>query len=674
MEKQNSNPEDADRLRQKAEEQLKKQQSKTSSLSSETDLLKLIHELQVHQIELEMQNEELVIAKEKAEIAKEKYTELYDFAPTGYLSLTKDGKITELNFAAAQMLGKERSRLITTQFSFFVSAETKPAFNHFLAEVFRSKNKATCEVTLTANGRLPMHVILSGICHENGQYCKLTAIDITERKQAEEKLKELFSRQKAILSSVPDIICEVDNNKVYTWSNQAGFDFFGEDFIGKDAAFFFEGEQETYKVVQPLFSGNEDVFYVESWQRRKDGEKRLLAWWCKVLKDENGNVTGALSAAHDITERKQAEEALQSSHSLLNAALESTADGILIVSRDRVITRYNQKFTDMWRIPQDILTRWDDDAALKFILFQLIDPDSFLTKVEYLYAHPEKSSFDQLKFKDGRIFERYSQPQKIGADTVGRVWSFRDITERKQAEAEIQKKNTELSQLNATKDKFFSIIAHDLKSPFNSIAGFSELLVDMARDKDYDEMEKYAGIIHQSSHRAIDLLMNLMEWARLQTGRIEFNPELFEMDNLINNVVKLLGDNATQKKIRISKTSTARVIAKADKAMISTVLRNLVANAIKFTKPGGEIIISVSENNSGLTVTVKDNGIGIPAHLSGKLFRLDECFTTRGTEKEQGTGLGLILCKEFIDKHGGKIWVDSIEGKGSDFKFTMPKE
>ena len=137
-------------------------------------------------------------------------------------------------------------------------------------------------------------------------------------------------------------------------------------------------------------------------------------------------------------------------------------------------------------------------------------------------------------------------------------------------------------------------------------------------------------------------------------------------------MVKLLLDNAAQKKIRISKILPSRGIAKADKAMISTVLRNLVANAIKFTKPGGEIILSVSENNSGLTVAVNDNGIGIPAHLTGKLFRLDGSFTTRGTEKEQGTGLGLILCKEFIEKHHGTIWVESTEGKGSTFSFTLP--
>jgi PAS domain S-box-containing protein len=135
--------------------------------------------------------------------------------------------------------------------------------------------------------------------------------DITERKRAEKKLSIISSRQEAILSAVPDIIMEVNNNKVYTWANQAGIDFFGEDVIGKDASFYFEGKQDTYKIVQPLFKGEEDVIYVESWQRSKDGEKRLLAWWCRVLKDGIGNVTGALSSANDITERKLAEKEIR---------------------------------------------------------------------------------------------------------------------------------------------------------------------------------------------------------------------------------------------------------------------------------------------------------------------------------------------------------------------------
>jgi PAS domain S-box-containing protein len=178
-------------------------------------------------------------------------------------------------------------------------------------EAIRSKSPVTWEETSDyPSGRLIGEVRVAPLFDEHGHCTHLVGSvhDITERRSAENLLRALSSRQEAILAAVPDIIMEVDNRKVYTWANKSGFDFFGEDVIGKEAAFYFEGEQDTYGIVQPLFNGAEEVFYVESWQRRKDGQKRLLAWWCRVLKDERGKVTGALSSAQDITERKRSEE------------------------------------------------------------------------------------------------------------------------------------------------------------------------------------------------------------------------------------------------------------------------------------------------------------------------------------------------------------------------------
>jgi len=190
MKKQNINLEDAAILRQKAEEQLKRQKSKTSLSFSEGDMLKLMHELEVHQIELEMQNEELVIAKEKAELAEEKYTELYDFAPSGYLSLTKEGEIAELNFVAARMLGKERLHLMKKRFEFFVSIDNQKTFNLFLQEIFTSKIKQTCEIIIATEGNLLIYVNIEGIVSEDSKHCLITMIDITNRKLTEEKIIE----------------------------------------------------------------------------------------------------------------------------------------------------------------------------------------------------------------------------------------------------------------------------------------------------------------------------------------------------------------------------------------------------------------------------------------------------------------------------------------------------
>lgn len=237
---------------------------------------------------------------------------------------------------------------------------------------------------------------------------------------------------------------------------------------------------------------------------------------------------------------------------------------------------------------------------------------------------------------------------------------------------QLNETNAELQQVNATKDKFFSIIAHDLRSPFNSIIGFSDLLVEQIKMKDVEGIEKYAQIIVESSNKAMDLLMNLMEWSRSQTGRMDYKPENLNIENFIHETVSLYDNIAGEKSITINRFLPHDVIVFADKAMINTVLRNLIANAIKFTKPGGEINISVVKQHNEVIVSVSDTGVGMSQDKLGKIFQLDQSCSTLGTNKEKGTGLGLILCKEFVEKHGGKIWVESKEDIGSTFYFTLP--
>lgn len=247
-----------------------------------------------------------------------------------------------------------------------------------------------------------------------------------------------------------------------------------------------------------------------------------------------------------------------------------------------------------------------------------------------------------------------------------------DTTEKRNNLEKLKNSELQFKKLNAEKDKFFSIIAHDLKSPFNSIVGLSEVLVKQVNEKNYNGIEEYSGFILQSSQRAMDLLVNLMEWAQSQTGRMEFNPKNFDLVELINEVQLLFAGNAQQKDIKIKTNLPENIPVFADKAMISTVVRNLISNAIKFTFPGGEILISTELNPSELIVSVMDTGMGISEDRLGKLFRIAESYSTPGTDREKGTGLGLILCNEFVKKHGGNISVVSEEGKGSTFSFILP--
>jgi signal transduction histidine kinase len=236
----------------------------------------------------------------------------------------------------------------------------------------------------------------------------------------------------------------------------------------------------------------------------------------------------------------------------------------------------------------------------------------------------------------------------------------------------IQSQNEQLQELNATKDKFFNIIAHDLKNPFNGILGISDHIITSWSVNSYEETISMVKMIRDSSQNAFNLLENLLEWSRAQTDRIEFKPEYFLLKNLINEVVGLLKDVADQKKISIDCLVDENLRMYADKNMIHTVLRNLVANAIKFTELNGKITVSAEMNNEQVIVSVKDNGVGISKENKAKLFKISEKITSLGTQNEKGTGLGLLLCKEFIDKHNGTIRVETEPGVGSDFIVTVP--
>lgn len=249
-----------------------------------------------------------------------------------------------------------------------------------------------------------------------------------------------------------------------------------------------------------------------------------------------------------------------------------------------------------------------------------------------------------------------------------------DITEYKKLLREIRENEATLRELNAQKDKFFSIIAHDLKNPFNGILGISELLLEQINEKDYTGIDEYASLIRQSSKSAFELLNNLLEWARAQTGKVVYAPKIFNLSKLIEENIALLKSNADQKDITIGKAMPEGINTFADEQMISTILRNLISNGIKFTHKGGEIRIAVEQTEKEIIISVADNGIGIESERIQDFFRIDKNTSTPGTNNEEGTGLGLILCKEFVGKHNGKIWVESMRGRGSVFYFTLPNQ
>jgi signal transduction histidine kinase len=237
----------------------------------------------------------------------------------------------------------------------------------------------------------------------------------------------------------------------------------------------------------------------------------------------------------------------------------------------------------------------------------------------------------------------------------------------------VEQRTKELNEVVGTNAKFVSIIAHDLRSPFCSILIVLEKLKESLNDHDINEIEKYVNMAFNSAYRTLNLLDNLLAWTISQNREKKFNPVKINLHDVLIDEIECINISAKQKQIRLNYSITSNVNILADLQMVKTILRNLISNAIKFTNNGGEITVTVLKSKQFIEIAIKDTGIGISSEAQRRLFKIDEFHSTPGTNNEKGTGLGLLLCKEFVEINGGNIWIESEPGKGSEFKFTLPR-
>jgi signal transduction histidine kinase len=290
--------------------------------------------------------------------------------------------------------------------------------------------------------------------------------------------------------------------------------------------------------------------------------------------------------------------------------------------------------------------------------FLLLNGIIYLLSVYYIFDILEKMRTRQLDLNNSLSLQK---------DQL--ILRNEDLEQKNQF---IYRQSKELKELIATRDKLFSIIAHDLRSPFNSILGFSEILNETINVNDINESKDLVSRINSTSVSTFALLENLLEWSKTQTGQIEFDPENIRLHQFIQDMSEEFASTAKLKSISLKYSQSDDVVVFADKNMLRSILRNLISNAIKFTNDGGIIKIYCVKDQDYTIVTVEDNGVGMDKATQQNLFDLEINFTTPGTANERGSGLGLVLCKEFVEKHGGKIWIESEKGKGSKFKFTLP--
>jgi PAS domain S-box-containing protein len=406
----------------------------------------------------------------------------------------------------------------------------------------------------------------------------------------------------------------------------------------------------------------------------------------------------------EIAEREKLSLELLDSVSLLQGILNSTKDGILALRVDENnygrIT-FNNAYCNMWELEPEEIKYDGINKITEKAVAKIANKAPYIEAINYLRANPSSTYTGTIELLNGKIFEAVCNPFMLNSHPIGRVWVFRDITQQKQIEKEkqryiqdlqenesileenafkllslsvkLEKSEKELLALNASKDKFFTIVAHDLRSPFTSLLGYTEML---AEDFDFltkEEMKEFSATIHKTSKGIFALLENLLYWSRLQMDKVEPVPEIFDLHDICSNVIELLEENAKNKNISISSTVPKNTLVNADKNMVETVVRNIVSNSIKFTRMRGNIALSSDTIDNLIEVSIADNGIGMIKEDAENLFRIDVSHSSRGTDGEKGTGLGLILCKELVEKNNGKIWVNSEEGKGTIFTFTLLK-
>jgi len=411
-------------------------------------------------------------------------------------------------------------------------------------------------------------------------------------------------------------------------------------------------------------------------------ELRHLTW--QIQEIANGDYDQCVSFSGDFSdainkmifalrERQVLSERIRENENLFRSIFSTSPDGIVLCDLNHRIVKASNAAYRMFHFTDEI------NGEIQFgDLIHPDDSDKYTTFVDSLLNGGTITAFAELRIVPQKSICFWSEMNaSLLLDSNGAVKGyiiiFRDITERKIAEAKLMQYTEELDESNRTKDKLFSIIAHDLRSPFSALLGISKiLLMESERETiEMDRMRKFSKILYDSTGRTYDLLINLLEWSRLQADRIVVKTEELDLSNLIVENVNIGNTVAINKNITLQFTTQGNHPAISDRAIINTVLRNLISNAIKYTPQNGLVTVSLDKKGDMYLISVSDNGLGIPAENLEKLFKLETIQSTPGTNNEKGTGLGLVLCKDFINKLGGEIWVESRYGHGATFKFTL---
>ena len=594
-----------------------------------------------------------------------------------YRTTTNNFLIGLVTFSTAYYLYKYKLNSIKESANFTATALMFHSFVFFGVAIMNYINREN----ITPFNATPLNFIqysnifLSGILWTFGVILMLNQRLSSELTESTEDFKLLFD-------SSPDniLITKIDNNEIVD-ANKGFSDIMGfsrEEVIGKSP--------EDLNIWKNIEDRNKFIYLIKEQGQCENLEVSFINKFGKhitgLLSGKIINYQGSphiLSVSRDITQRKEKEEIIRESEEKYRLLTENMKDVIWILDAETLMFKYISPSVEKLRgYTVDEIMAEPLDAALT--------PDSSNNLKAVNSAHIEKlkngtESYDkhfineiEQPCKDGstvwtEVITKFHFNEKTGHIEIHGV--TRDITERKKSEEEILQKNKELQKVNMEKDKFFSIISHDLRSPFNGILGLTNLLATDIKQFSNEEIQEISFNLNKGANNYFRLLTNLLEWARMQRGLTEVKPEKLHLKSIVSDSLKLYKDTAEIKNIIITDSTSDDIYVTADRLILDTIFRNLISNAIKFTYKGGSVSISAIPHGNKVEICVKDTGIGMSKELLENLFRIDMQNNRTGTNNESGTGLGLILCKEFIELSGEKLTVRSEEGKGSEFSFEL---
>ena len=596
---------------------------------------------------------------------------IYSINSEGYFIYANNAFLNILGYSFDELKGKNLKEILTEEFE----EEIGKFYKH---QISNSETNSYREFPCINKSGDIIWLAQNGIIWKNDKKTlglDFIARNISEQKKLHRNLNEKEKMYRSLFDVSPDAILIYEKN-VFVFANKEAVKLLGavssEELIGKSFWEFMDSDYDEaiMQRIKDALSGKGFNPSIEKKINRLDGIK--LDVEISATSFEYINNPAVLILMRNITRRKILEKELKQKQLEVTNLLDVLPGYAFLKDSSRKYIIANQRFCDVMRFKkEEIIGKSDLDLLPEEIAKKYhAEDDVVLNEERKLFISEDKITENG---KEKIVATRKIPLKDKEGKVIGLIGLGFDVTELKQAEAAVKTYSKELEALNSSKDKFFSIVSHDLKSPFQGLLGLSTIISEDIEDLSREEIKFFTDKILESTKNIYNLIENLLHWSRLQTNRTDMVKEKVDLLEEILNVINLLGITSANKNIKLNYNVEENSFALADSNMTNTIIRNLISNAIKFTNEGGNVDINVNQEDEFVKVCVKDSGIGIHKDTLENLFRLDSPHSTLGTNKEFGTGLGLLICKDMVEKLGGNIYVKSKIEEGSEFTFTIPK-